>query len=290
MKNIIIGLGEILWDILPSGKVLGGAPANFAYHSSQFGFEGYAVSAIGNDKLGDQIIEILESKSLKHIIERVNFPTGTVHVTLDEKGIPQYEIRENVAWDNIPLTTDLYNLANRTLTVCFGSLAQRSEVSRKTILRFLDILPEDTLKVFDINLRQHFYSKEVIDNSLKHSNILKINDEEVTIVAKLYGWQGKSEVEICKKLLDLYELRLVILTRGTNGSFVFTREEEHFQPTPKVEVADTVGAGDAFTAGFITSLLKGKTIKEAHKVAVDVSAYVCTQKGAMPVLPKELIA
>ena len=289
MKNIIVGLGEILWDLLPGGKVLGGAPANFAYQTSQFGFEGYAVSAIGKDALGDEIIESLSSKSLNHKIERVDFPTGTVQVTLDGKGIPQYEICENVAWDNIPFTADIENLARKASTVCFGSLAQRSEVSHKTILRFLELLPEDALKVFDINLRQHFYSKEIIDNSLKHSNILKINDDEVVIVAELYGWNGLKEAEICRKLVEMYNLKLVILTKGTNGSYVITSGEEFFRPTPKVTVADTVGAGDAFTAGFVASLLRGKTIPEAHKTAVEVSAFVCTQHGAMPVLPDTLI-
>ncbi len=289
MKNIIVGLGEILWDLLPGGKVLGGAPANFAYQTSQFGFEGYAVSAIGKDALGDEIIESLSSKSLNHKIERVNFPTGTVQVTLDGKGIPQYEICENVAWDNIPFTPEIEDLARKASTVCFGSLAQRSEVSRQTILRFLKLLPHDALKVFDINLRQHFYTKEIIDNSLKHSNILKINDDEVVIVAELYGWNGLKEAEICRKLVEMYHLKLVILTKGTNGSYVITSGEELFRPTPKVTVADTVGAGDAFTAGFVASLLRGKTIPEAHKTAVEVSAFVCTQHGAMPVLPDTLI-
>ena len=289
MKNIIVGLGEILWDLLPGGKVLGGAPANFAYQTSQFGFEGYAVSAIGKDALGDEIIESLSSKSLNHKIERVDFPTGTVQVTLDGKGIPQYEICENVAWDNIPFTPEIEDLARKASTVCFGSLAQRSEVSHKTILRFLELLPNDALKVFDINLRQHFYTKEIIDNSLRHSNILKINDDEVVIVAELYGWNGLKEAEICRKLVEMYHLKLVILTKGTNGSYVITSGEEFFRPTPKVTVADTVGAGDAFTAGFVASLLRGKTIPEAHKTAVEVSAFVCTQHGAMPVLPDTLI-
>lgn len=289
MKNIIVGLGEILWDVLPTGKVLGGAPANFAYQASQFGLEGYAVSAIGNDPLGDEIIENLNSKSLNHIVEQVDFPTGTVQVTLDSNGIPQYEICENVAWDNIPLTPKIEELARKTSTVCFGSLAQRSEVSRQTIHRFLELLPADALKVFDINLRQHFYTKEIIDTSLKYSNVLKINDDEVVIVAKLFGWEGLEEMEVCKKLRQLYDLKLVILTKGTKGSAVITAKDAFFRPTPIVEVADTVGAGDAFSAGFVASLLKGKSIEEAHRIAVEVSAYVCTQHGAMPILPVSMV-
>lgn len=286
-KNVIVGIGEILWDILPDGKTLGGAPANFAFHVSQFGFEGYAVSAIGNDNLGNEIITKLNDKSLKHLLERVDQPTGTVQVVIDYLGIPQYEISENVAWDNIPFTLNLKEIAKTTSAVSFGSLAQRGKVSQDTIYRFLELLPNDTLKVFDINLRQHFYSKEIIDKSLRKSNILKINDEEVEVVAGLYGWQNETEIEVCEKLLNLYNLQIVILTKGANGSYIINHENCLFQPTPKVDVVDTVGAGDAFTAGFIATLLKGGGLKEAHKVAVEISAFVCTQKGAMCVKPKK---
>ena len=287
-SNIIVGIGEILWDVFPSGKVLGGAPANFAYHVSQFGFDGRAVSAIGNDELGDEIIDCLSKKDFRYIIEKTPFPTGTVQVTLDEKGVPQYEICQKVAWDNIPFTTEMEELARNTKTVCFGSLAQRNEASRLTINRFLDLVPENALKIFDINLRQHFYSQELIDHSLSRCNILKINDDEVMLVATLFGWENCSEMEICQKLLSDYSLRMVVLTKGTLGSYVITSDETSFKPTPLVEVADTVGAGDSFTAGFVASLLQGKSISEAHATAVEVSAYVCTQKGAMPVLPESI--
>jgi len=288
MENIIVGLGEILWDMLPGGKVLGGAPANFAYHVSQFGFDGRAISAIGNDALGNEIIDNLNSKKLKYCVEKTDFPTGTVQVTLDEKGVPQYEICENVAWDNIPFTPEMEAIAQNTKTVCFGSLAQRNSVSRSSINRFLDMLSTDALKVFDINLRQHFYSKELIESSLKRCNVLKINDDEIEIVAGLFGWEAKTEMEVCRQLLADYALQMLVLTKGTQGSYVLTANETSFKPTPLVEVADTVGAGDSFTAAFVASLLKGKSIQEAHETAVQVSAYVCTQHGAMPVLPKSL--
>jgi fructokinase len=287
-SNIIVGIGEILWDVFPSGKVLGGAPANFAYHVSQFGFDGRAVSAIGNDEPGDEIIDCLSKKDFRYIIEKTPFPTGTVQVTLDEKGIPQYEICQKVAWDNIPFTTEMEELARNTKTVCFGSLAQRNEASRLTINKFLDLVPENALKIFDINLRQHFYSQELIDHSLSRCNILKINDDEVILVAKLFGWEDSSEMDICQKLLSDYSLRMLVLTKGTQGSYVITPDETSFKPTPLVKVADTVGAGDSFTAGFVASLLQGKSISEAHVTAVEVSAYVCTQKGAMPVLPESI--
>jgi len=289
MKDIIVGIGEILWDVFPQGKVLGGAPANFAYHVSQFGLDGYAVSAIGKDALGTEIMQVLSDKQLRTVIGEVGFPTGTVQVTLSGNGIPQYEICEQVAWDNIPFTPELEALAKQTKTVCFGSLAQRSAVSHATINRFIDALPVGAMKIFDINLRQHFYSKELIDESLRKCNVLKINDDEVVLVAKLFGWEDMTEVEIARHLMQVYQLNIVVLTKGTDGSYVFTAEETSFLPTPLVEVADTVGAGDSFTAAFVASLLKGKSIVEAHQKAVDVSAFVCTQHGAMPVLPEKIL-
>ncbi|HET7732862.1 MAG TPA: carbohydrate kinase, partial [Paludibacter sp.] len=264
MENIIVGIGEILWDVFPTGKVLGGAPANFAYHVSQFGFEGYAVSAIGGDELGDEIVDVLSNNKLKYLIETTPYATGTVQVTLSGNGIPQYEICENVAWDNIPFTEEMEELARKTKTVCFGSLAQRSSVSRQTINRFLDCVPKTALKIFDINLRQHFYTLELIEHALDRCNVLKINDDEIIIVGELFGWQSKSELEICNQLLHNCNLEIVVLTKGTEGSYVVTKTETSFKPTPLVEVADTVGAGDSFTAGFVASLLKGKSVSEAH--------------------------
>ncbi|MDD4971286.1 MAG: carbohydrate kinase [Paludibacter sp.] len=289
-RNVIVGLGEILWDVFPNGKVLGGAPANFAYHVSQFGYEGYAVSAIGNDPLGNEIIENLSSKDLKYLIEKTPYATGTVQVTLNGNGIPQYEICENVAWDNIPFTAEMEALARRTETVCFGSLAQRNTASRTTINRFLDCVPETALKIFDINLRQHFYTLELIEHALSRCNVLKINDDEIIIVGQLFGWESKSELEICNQLLHSCDLEIVVLTKGTEGSYVVTQNETSFRPTPLVEVADTVGAGDSFTAAFVASLLHGQSISDAHQLAVDVSAFVCTQHGAMPLLPEALLS
>ncbi|GHV21070.1 fructokinase [Clostridia bacterium] len=280
-NKIIIGLGEILWDMLPTGKVLGGAPANFAYHASQFGYEGIAVSAIGKDTLGTEILDNLTGKKMKTLLEAVDYPTGTVAVTLDEKGVPQYEICEGAAWDNIPFTAQTEELAKRCVAVCFGSLAQRSIVSRLTIHKFLEYVPADALKIFDINLRQHFYSKEIIVESLKNCNILKINDDEVKIVAELFGIEGEEDA-VCKKILKEYGLQMVIETKGAVGSYVFTANETSYVPTPKVQVTDTIGAGDSFTGAFVASLLDGKSIPEAHAKAVEISAWVCTQQGAMP--------
>lgn len=292
MKDIVVGMGEALWDMLPEGKKIGGAPANFAYHVSQFGLSSCVVSAIGDDSLGKEIIENFASKGLNHHIAQVPYPTGTVQVDIDQAGIPQYEIKENVAWDNIPYTAHLEALAENTKAVCFGSLAQRSVVSRSTINRFLDAMPQtdDILIVFDINLRQGFYNKEILCNSMKRCNILKINDEELILVSRMFGYPGIDLQDKCWILLGKYNLKMLILTCGINGSYVFTPGHVSFQPTPQVEVADTVGAGDSFTAAFIASLLKGKSVTEAHHLAVQTSAYVCTQNGAMPLLPAQLTA
>lgn len=281
MKDTVVGLGEILWDVFPERKVLGGAPANFAYHVSQFGFNGYAVSAIGNDLLGKEILKSLEEKELNYLIEQTDFPTGIVKVQLDGRGIPSYEITENVAWDNIPFTTRLENLAKNTTTVCFGSLAQRNEVSRATIHKFLDLMPADSLKVFDINLRLKYFSKDIITTSLNKASALKINDEEIVKIAEIFELQGTDE-ELCQQLLDKYKLKFLILTKGTRGSYVLTPYEKSFLATPKVTIADTVGAGDSFTAAFVASYLNGRSIAQSHQLAVEVSAYVCQQHGAMP--------
>lgn len=289
MNNLVAGIGEVLWDVLPEGKKIGGAPANFAYHVSKFGLPGCLVSAVGDDFLGEEIVEKLTSKGLSHHLARVPYPTGTVQVEVDDDGVPQYDIKENAAWDNIPYTEDLEGIASRTKAVCFGTLAQRNSVSRETINRFLAAMPRqsDSLIVFDVNLRQGFYDRNILHDSLTRCNILKINDEELDIVCNVLGIEGDDK---CKTLTDIYDLKSLIFTCGTKGSFIYTRDNVFFRPTPVVEVADTVGAGDSFTAAFISSLLKGKSLQEAHALAVETSAYVCTQKGAMPVLPAALIS
>lgn len=288
--NLVIGLGETLWDVLPEGKKLGGAPANFAYHASQFGLNAMAVSAIGQDPLGDETLRALESKGLDYYIERIEYPTGTVQVRLDANGIPHYEIKEGVAWDNIPYTDSMKQLAQHCRAVCFGSLAQRNNISRRTIAKFLDTMPEDReqLKIFDINLRQEFYSEEVIDASLRRCNVLKINEEEIMQVKTLFEWEETGFETVCRKLLERYGLKMVILTCGVNGSYVFMPRFTSFQPTPHVKVADTVGAGDSFTGAFTAAIMNNLPITEAHELAVKVSAYVCTQQGAMPKIPEAL--
>lgn len=287
MGKYIVGIGEALWDVLPDGKKIGGAPANFAYHISQFGYDSRVVSAVGDDKLGAELLEQFDGKGLKYQIENLPYSTGTVQVELDPNGVPMYDIKEGVAWDNIPFTKELKSLAKNTRAVCFGSLAQRSIVSRDTINQFLDAMPDGVgqYKIFDINLRQGFYTKEAICASMERCNVLKINDEELVAISRMFGYPGIDLQDKCWILLGKYKLEMLILTCGVNGSYVFTPGSVSFVATPKVEVADTVGAGDSFTATFIASLLKGESVKDAHMKAVRISAYVCTQHGAMPVIP-----
>ncbi len=289
-KPIIVGIGELLWDVFPEGKQLGGAPFNFAYHVSQLGFDAVAVSALGTDALGDEIDALLEEKKVKSLVNRVQFPTGTVQVELDANGVPAYEITKNVAWDNIPWSDKLHEMARQTKAVCFGTLAQRDRVSRESINLFLDTMSgTNTYKIFDINLRQDFYDREIIENSLKKSNVLKLNDEELISLAKVFGYSLHDTETDCRRIMKDFDLEILILTCGTNGSYVFSAGETSFLETPKVNVADTVGAGDSFTAVFCASILDGKSIRMAHKSAVGISAFVCTQKGATPVFPVELL-
>lgn len=290
-KPIVVGMGEALWDVLPDGKKIGGAPANFAFHAGQAGMDSRVVSAVGNDALGEEALATLEGKGLNiEAVARVDFPTGVVNVSLGEQGIPQYDICEGVAWDNIPFTPALANLASQAQAVCWGSLAQRNEVSRKTIFSFLDAMPSDEarLKVFDINLRQQFYTLEIIEASCRRANVLKINDEELVLVSELLRLGAGSPEVLCRSLMERYGLRILVLTCGANGSYVFTPVETSYRVTPKVQVADTVGAGDSFTATLVGELLRNTPVGVAHEHAVEVAAYVCTQQGAMAEWPDSL--
>lgn len=295
----VIGLGEVLWDVLPSGKQIGGAPANFAFHVSQFGLPVRVVSAIGSDELGAETREVFAQRNLQTVMPSLPQPTGTVLAQIDEAGVAHYLFPDNVAWDNIPFTQEMEEIAQNTQAVCWGSLAQRSECSRQSILKFVDTVPAGLgqYKIFDINLRQNFYTKEVIIESLQRANVLKINDEELVVVARMFGLQGTDLEAKCRTLLTEYKLDMVILTCGENGSYIFTpTTEDHplggtsFMETPRVKVSDTIGAGDSFTGTLVASLIEGLDIRKAHARAVRVSAYVCTQAGAMPILPDEVKA
>lgn len=281
MEGNIIGLGEILWDMLPTGKQLGGAPANFAYHVCRLGGNGWAVSAISDDELGREIKSTLSTKKLNTILEEVNEPTGTVQVTLNAAGVPTYDITEGVAWDHIPFTERIGDLAKETSAVCFGTLAQRSPESRATIHEFIENMPDGSLKVYDINLRQNYYDEKIISDSLRLADILKINDEELDIVSKMLSLSGTQE-ERCRAISRAFNLKFVILTKGGDGSEVVLEDKVHISRPGKIDIVDTVGAGDSFTAAFILAYLRGESLEKAHTLATEVSSYVCTKAGAMP--------
>ncbi|MBR1777339.1 MAG: carbohydrate kinase [Alphaproteobacteria bacterium] len=278
---LIIGIGELLWDMLPAGKRAGGAPANFVYHAARAGAQGYVVSAVGQDALGDELLQELEKNKIGHCLSRVPYPTGTVKVTL-KNGIPDYEIVENVAWDHIRVSKEAAALMKKADAVCFGTLASRSPESRRTIETLLSYTPEKALRFFDINLRGNYYSYGLIDTLLKKSNIFKINDEELTVLQNLFHLPAQEE-QACMELLQRYGLRCVILTAGERHSCIYATDEKSFLPTPKVQVADTVGAGDSFSGAFTTSILTGKSLKEAHAAAVRTAAFVSSRSGAWPI-------
>lgn len=279
-KKVIVGIGELLWDMLPSGKAIGGAPANFAYHAGRLGEEGWVVSAVGDDALGHEILDVLDEKRLHSLVAMSEKPTGTVQVSLDAAGVPTYTIVEDVAWDHIPFTPKMQDLASRADAVCFGSLVQRNG-SRASVLKFLEAVPASALKVFDINLRQHFYTPEILRKSLEIADVLKINDEEIVTLSEMFGL-GSDPREACRKLIGQYSLRFVLLTKGAQGSEVISPDEVIPQGVGKVDVVDTVGAGDAFTAAFTVAYLRGDSLADAQKLAGEVTAYVCSHKGAMP--------
>ena len=283
-KPVVVGIGELLWDMLPSGKRAGGAPINFVYHATQLGAEGYAISAVGKDDLGAEILQELAKAGIEHQTAEVPYPTGKVLVSLKD-GIPDYTIVENVAWDHIPLTQQSCDLVKRADCVCFGSLALRHADSRQTAERLLELAPREALRFFDINLRQQYYSKELIEKLLRYANAFKLNDEEILVLRKMFALHGTDD-EVCRTLLDRFDLRYVVFTAGDKFSAIYCPTEKSFFPTPKVEVVDTVGAGDSFSGAFVYNILTGKSLKEAHGAAVKVAAFVCTQSGAWPAYDK----
>lgn len=281
---VIIGVGELLWDMLPEGKRAGGAPINFVYHATRLGAQGYAVSAVGNDALGDEILAELEKSGIKYCISRNDHPTGHVKVVLND-GIPSYDIVEGVAWDYLTASAEAEELVKRADAVCFGTLALRSPQSKQAIETLLSFASKDALRFFDVNLRGNYYSAELIDELLKKANVFKINDDEIEVLKKLFGFSGTVD-EICRTFISRYGLKYMIFTAGDKFSAIYTPSEKSWLPTPKVKVADTVGAGDSFSGAFVYNILTGKSLAEAHKAAVDIAAFVSTKSGAWPAYEK----
>jgi fructokinase len=288
-KFSVIGIGEILWDLLPEGKQLGGAPANFAFHARQMGLNAGIISAVGNDILGREILRIIHEKDLMDLIQTNGNPTGTVSVTLDASGIPDYVIHEEVAWDFIKTAPEALDFAAKADAICFGSLAQRSETSRRSIREILAAAPAGVIRVLDINFRQHFYDLELIQESLNFASILKINDEELALFSEMMNMEG-NEFDVISQILDAWPLEYLALTKGDRGSWLFSQQNSSYIETPKVKVVDTVGAGDSFTAAMTAGFLTGLPFEEVHQLAVDISAFVCTREGATPALPSDLLS
>lgn len=280
-EKVIVGIGELLWDILPTGKMLGGAPCNFAYHAMKTGSRSYVISAIGDDDLGREIIKDLKLHNIScEYVQTSNYPTGTVSVKLDVDGLPDYTIHQDVAWDNIEWNKNLLKLAKECDAVCFGSLAQRNSLSRDTVETFLSSLSSSCLKVFDINLRQSFYSADIIERSLNYANIFKLNDDELEVISPLLAIEGDIE-ERLKEILKRYNLDYIAYTMGSEGSILMSSKCISKVSAPKVDVVDTVGAGDSFTSRLVTGVLNNRPLNEIHKEATEVAARVCASKGAM---------
>ena len=281
---VVVGIGEMLWDVFPEGKKLGGAPLNFSHHCGQLGASAHPVSAVGADADGAEIRQILASINLPdaHVQTDTAHPTGRVNVTL-QNGKPTYEILAEVAWDYIRFDQNLEDLASRADAVCFGSLAQRSSVSRATILAFLEAMRPEALRIFDVNLRQNFYSQEILETSLRHANIFKLSDEELPTLAGFFDLSGEV-LDQLQSLRQMFDLRLVAYTRGGEGSLLVTANETSDHPGFPTEVIDTVGAGDSFTATLCMGLLQNLPLAEINRRACQVASFVCSQSGATPQL------
>lgn len=284
----LVGLGEVLWDVFPDTAHFGGAPANFACHAAGLGGDAWVVSAVGRDKLGDDALASLSAKNVHTLLlQRNEHPTGTVTVTLDAAKQASYVFAADPAWDHLAWNSSVALLAKKCQAVCYGTLAQRAPTSRRTVREFLENTSADCLRIFDVNLRQSFYSREVIETSLGFANVFKLNHDEVPVVAELLGLP-KDEKAFVAAVAERFELHTVALTRGAAGSLLWHKHMFDEKTAPKVAVVDTVGAGDSFTAALAIGLLRGEPLERIHQRAVDVAAFVCTKPGATPELLPEL--
>jgi fructokinase len=289
-QPIAVGIGELLWDMLPKGKQIGGAPFNFARHCKQLGLEGFPVSQIGIDELGNETVSLLKDWGITpdFVSRDPQHETGTVNIRLDDKGKPNYVIRDVAAWDFIQHNLLLEQLAPKVDIVCFGTLAQRSDASRSTIYSFLDRMSSDAIKLFDINLRQHFYSIGSIEASLERASILKLSDEELPVLKNAFSLSGSVEVQL-SELKNRFELKLIAYTRGAEGSLLIDGSGTDDHPGNTITTIDTIGAGDSFSATLCAGLLQGLTLATLNENANQVAAYVCSQRGATPALPESIV-
>jgi len=285
----VAGIGEILWDVFDDNEELGGAPINFAYHINALGGHGIPVSTVGDDERGQRALVELANRGLTiETISKTNlFETGYVQVTLDKNGVPSYDFTSDTAWDHLLLNQQLLNMTSSFQGVCFGTLAQRSEPSRKAIYSFIDSLAPDALRIYDLNLRQHFYSREVIETSLAKANLLKLSAEELQVIASMFSLDGSDEAML-RELMLRHRLDLAVLTRGPEGCLLLSQDEIVDLPGIPASVADTIGAGDAFTAATALGKLLGRPLAAIAEHANKLAAYVCTCQGAMPPIPSRL--
>ena len=269
---------------------MGGAPVNFACHCRQLGARGIPVSCLGADRAGHDLAQAVAALGLEvgHLQVHPDVPTGTVQVVLDARGKPVYDIKEGVAWDFIRLNDDLCRLAPTVDAVCFGTLAQRAETSRATIQQFVARCPDRALKIHDVNLRQSFFTKPLIEASLQLANVLKVSDEELPVLAALFGLRGVV-LDQLRQLMDRFQLRLVAYTRGAEGSLLVTPDTVADHPGCRPKAIDTVGAGDSYTATLCMGLLRGHAVEDIIQHASRVAAFVCEQPGATPTLPDTLV-
>ena len=289
-RPVIVGLGEVLWDVYPDAARFGGAPANFAYHAASLDAESWLASSVGVDELGDRALDTLRQHGVESacVARDAKHPTGRVDVTLDSLGRASYEFADNTAWDHIAWSDALDSLARRCDAVCFGTLAQRSSQSRDTIQQFVKTTPFSALRMFDVNLRKQFYDAAVIDQSLRLATALKLNEEELPIVARLCGVTESDPRDAMRALMNMYSLRLIALTRGPDGATLIAGDEESTSPALPTTVVDTVGAGDAFTAAMVNDFLAGLPLAEVNAHANAVASFVCSQPGAVAALPDYL--
>ena len=276
----IAAIGEVLWDMMPTGKQPGGAPANFCFHANKLGANTALISAVGKDKNGSEISQFLHDKGITLFLNTVEKQTGYVSINL-EKGIPAYTIHEDIAWDFIAPSADALDWVSKADAICFGSLAQRSPVSKKSIELALDTAQPHALKVFDINLRQHYFTEGVLMKSLQMANVVKLNDEELDIISKILGLHGDTE-NMCRQLMETFQLQLVALTMGAQGSLLIRPDMVSFLNVPQIEAIDTIGAGDSFNAALVVGLLHNKDLRLIHREATAYAAKVCTYSGGMP--------
>jgi len=296
MNFNVIGVGEVLWDLLVTGPQLGGAPANFAYHAHALGAHAQVITRVGKDDYGREIIRRFHEMGLPETTLQIDdtVPTGTAKVALSGDGLANFTIQENVAWDHIAVTPEALVAASEAHAICFGSLAQRSQPSRNTIQQLVAETSADALRVFDINLRQQFYSRGLIEELLQLANVLKLNDDELPTLAEMFGLTDLPKHQIKHQiewLAHTFSLRLVALTRGANGSLLYQKDNNEVRwsdcPSRPVKVVDTVGAGDSFTAAMVLGLLRKMDLDEINTIANEVARYVCSQPGATPALPVE---